>query len=139
VYCGVTEGCGYVIAQQIVGCVAAVGWAVANSIALIWILGRLQLMRVDLVDEMAGLDSVNHGGSVNMTPIPAGIGSTSAMPIFRFAGQHAADQLQQPPPNQDLLAQLQLLQQQFHPQQAVAALQPANNALAHASSIADVV
>lgn len=138
-YCGVTEGCGYVIAQQIVGCITCIAWAVANSIALIWILGRLQLMRVDLVDEMAGLDSVNHGGSVNMTPIPAGVGSTAAMPIFRFPGQQAVDPLQPPPHNQDLLAQLQLLQQQFHPQQAVAAMQPSTNALANASSIADVV
>jgi hypothetical protein len=72
-------------------------------------------MRVDLADEMAGLDSVTHGGSVNMTPATAV--AVSAMPVFRFSQQTQPDQQQhQPSSNQDLLAQMQSLQQRFAPQ-----------------------
>ena len=103
-YCGVSDGCGYIFAQQIVGCVAGVAWAVVNSGVLIVVLGRMQLLRVDLADEMAGLDSVNHGGAVNMSPAP--VVDTSSMPVFSFAIQKPIDQ-QQPSP-ENMLAQLQL-------------------------------
>ena len=122
-YCGVGDGCGYVIAQQIVGAIACVLWAMANSGALIWLLSRMQLMRVDLADEMAGLDSVNHGGAVNMSPAP--VADSSAMPVFSFAKDQRSTEMQQVQVQQQqqqqhplhLLAQLQLLQQQF-PQQS---------------------
>jgi hypothetical protein len=77
-YCGVSDGCGYVIAQQIVGSIVCIAWAVANSGLLIAILGRMHLMRVDLADEISGLDNVNHGGSVNMSSAP--VADTSLMP-----------------------------------------------------------
>jgi hypothetical protein len=112
VYCGVADSCGYVIAQQIVGVVVCVAWAVSNSAVTIWILGRLQLMRVDLSDEMAGLDSTVHGGSVNMSAIPDA--STSAMPVFSFAVDQQPALQSQAVPGQDLLGQLQRLQQQFN-------------------------
>ena len=119
-YCGVSDGCGYVIAQQIVGCIVCIAWAVVNSGALIVILGRMQLMRVDLADEMAGLDSVNHGGAVNMSPAP--VADTSSMPVFSFASLKPSEQLQ---PQQQtaaaadsVLAQLELLQLQFQRESA---------------------
>ena len=132
-YCGVGDGCGYVIAQQTVGAIACVLWAMANSGALIWLLSRMQLMRVDLADEMAGLDSVNHGGAVNMSPAP--VADSSAMPVFSFAKDQRTTEMQQVQVQQQMqigqlqqqqqqqlqplsvLAQLQLLQQQF-PQQS---------------------
>ena len=92
-YCGVSDGCSYVIAQQIVGCIACIAWAVVNSGLLIVILGRMQLLRVDLADEMAGLDSVNHGGAVNMTPVP--VADSSSMPVFSFASLRPNVQQQQ--------------------------------------------
>ena len=46
-----------------------------------------------LADEMAGLDSVNHGGAVNMSPAPAV--DSSSMPIFSFALHHHQQQQQQ--------------------------------------------
>jgi hypothetical protein len=92
----------------------------------------LQLLRVDLADEMAGLDSVNHGGAVNMSPVPAA--DMSSMPIFSFASLKPDEQPQpqpQPQPQQlassdGVLAQLQLLQQQFQRQPAAAAEAPAH-------------
>ena len=121
-YCGVGDGCGYVIAQQIVGAIACVLWAMANSGALIWLLSRMQLMRVDLADEMAGLDSVNHGGAVNMSPAP--VADSSAMPVFSFAKDQRSTEMQQVQVQQQqmqigqlqplsVLAQLQLLQEQY--------------------------
>ena len=121
-YCGVGDGCGYVIAQQIVGAVACVLWAMANSGALIWLLSRMQLMRVDLADEMAGLDSVNHGGAVNMSPAP--VADSSAMPVFSFAKDQRSTEMQQVQVQQQqmqigqlqplsVLAQLQSLQEQY--------------------------
>ena len=121
-YCGVGDGCGYVIAQQIVGAIACVLWAMANSGALIWLLSRMQLMRVDLADEMAGLDSVNHGGAVNMSPAP--VADSSAMPVFSFAKDQRSTEMQQVQVQQQqmqigqlqplsVLAQLQSLQEQY--------------------------
>ena len=121
-YCGVSDGCGYVIAQQIVGAIACVLWAMANSGALIWLLSRMQLMRVDLADEMAGLDSVNHGGAVNMSPVP--VADSSAMPVFSFAKDQRSTEMQQVQVQQQqmqigqlqplsVLAQLQSLQEQY--------------------------
>lgn len=121
-YCGVGDGCGYVIAQQIVGAIACVLWAMANSGALIWLLSRMQLMRVDLADEMAGLDSVNHGGAVNMSPAP--VADSSAMPVFSFAKDQRTTEMQQVQVQQQqmqigqlqpfsVLAQLQSLQEQY--------------------------
>ena len=124
-YCGVGDGCGYVIAQQIVGAIACVLWAMANSGALIWLLSRMQLMRVDLADEMAGLDSVNHGGSVNMSPVP--VADSSAMPVFSFAKDQRTTEMQQVQVQQQqqqqmqigqlqplsIIAQLQSLQEQY--------------------------
>ena len=137
-YCGVSDGCGYVIAQQIVGCVACVAWAALNSGVLIAVLGRVQLLRVDLADEMAGLDSVNHGGAVNMSPVP--VADSSSMPVFDFAAefrqqqQQQKQQWQQQPAQKHqqqqssqchelhqqaspdtMLTQLKMLQQQFRP------------------------
>ena len=121
-YCGVSDGCGYVIAQQTVGAIACVLWAMANSGALIWLLSRMQLMRVDLADEMAGLDSVNHGGAVNMSPAP--VADSSAMPVFSFAKDQRSTEMQQVQVQQQqmqigqlqplsVLAQLQSLQEQY--------------------------
>ena len=123
-YCGVGDGCGYVIAQQIVGAIACVLWAMANSGALIWLLSRMQLMRVDLADEMAGLDSVNHGGAVNMSPAPVADSSvTSAMPVFSFAKDQRTTEMQQVQVQQQVqigqlqplsvLAQVLSLQEQY--------------------------
>jgi hypothetical protein len=139
VYCGVTDGCGYVIAQQIVGVVVCVAWAIGNSAVVIWILGRMQLMRVDLSDEMAGLDSTVHGGAVNMSPIPDI--STSAMPVFSFAVDQQPALQSQPLPGQDLLVQLQLLQQQYNvsTQQTFPQQQQQLSVPAHMSSSANVV
>lgn len=124
-YCGVSDGCGYVIAQQIVGCIVCIAWAAVNSGALIVILGRMNLMRVDLADEMAGLDSVNHGGAVNMSPAP--VADTSSMPVFSFASLKPSEQQQQQQPAaaDSVLAQLELLQLQFQGQSAEAAPFPA--------------
>ena len=120
-YCGVGDGCGYVIAQQIVGAIACVLWAMANSGALIWLLSRMQLMRVDLADEMAGLDSVNHGGAVNMSPAP--VADSSAMPVFSFAKDQRTTEMQQVQVQQQVqigqlqplsvLAQVLSLQEQY--------------------------
>ena len=120
-YCGVSDGCGYVIAQQTVGAIACVLWAMANSGALIWLLSRMQLMRVDLADEMAGLDSVNHGGAVNTSPVP--VADSSAMPVFSFAKDQRTTEMQQVQVQQQMqigqlqplsvLAQVLSLQEQY--------------------------
>ncbi len=100
-YCGVSGGCGYVFAQQIVGCIACLVWAVANSGVLIVILGRSKLMRVDLADEMSGLDSVNHGGAVNTSPMP--VSGTSLMPKQkRMLASWAQDYLTRESQNESL-------------------------------------
>ena len=118
-YCGVGDGCGYVIAQQIVGAIACVLWAMANSGALIWLLSRMQLMRVDLADEMAGLDSVNHGGAVNMSPAP--VADSSAMPVFSFAKDQRTTEMQQVQVQQQQQVQIEQQQQQ---QMQIGQLQP---------------
>ena len=79
-------------------------------------------MRVDLADEMAGLDSVNHGGAVNMSPAP--VADSSAMPVFSFAKDQRSTEMQQVQVQQQqmqigqlqplsVLAQLQSLQEQY--------------------------
>ena len=120
-YCGVGDGCGYVIAQQIVGAIACVLWAMANSGALIWLLSRMQLMRVDLADEMAGLDSVNHGGAVNMSPAP--VADSSAMPVFSFAKDQRSTEMQQVQVQQQQQQQQQMKIGQLQPLSVLAQLQ----------------